>query len=71
MSEGRASFTVAEIAQRNAVSRITVYRAIAAGKLKASRLGDGERRGLRITPAAEVEWIALSEWQPEMMGAAA
>jgi excisionase family DNA binding protein len=53
----RTSFTIKEVAARNAVSRVTVYRAIASGQLHAVRLGEGDRRGLRVTPVAEQDWL--------------
>jgi excisionase family DNA binding protein len=49
--------TVAEAAARAVVSEKTVYRAIAAGRLKASRIG----RCLRITERAFEDWIVRGE----------
>jgi excisionase family DNA binding protein len=62
MSEnvGRSSFTVPEIAERNHVSVPTVYRAISSGKLKSIQLGEGKRRGIRITLEQESAWHAAS-----------
>jgi excisionase family DNA binding protein len=53
---GRASFTVPEIAERNHVSVPTVYRAIQSGKLQTITLGEGKRRGIRITLEQEKAW---------------
>lgn len=47
--------TVQEVASRAAVSAKTVYRAIGAGQLAATRIG----RCLRVTGAAFDEWIGL------------
>jgi excisionase family DNA binding protein len=65
-SEGRGSFTVEEMAARHRVSRVTIYRALKSGALQAVRIGgSGERRGLRITPAAEAAWIADNVYNPD------
>ena len=52
---GRATYTVAEIAARNSVSTRHVYSEIAAGKLTATRPGNGTL--VRVTPRDETLWI--------------
>lgn len=53
----RASFTVAEIAGRNAISLATAYRAIHTGALQVVRLGSGNKPLIRVTPQQEAEWL--------------
>lgn len=56
---GRASFSPAEIAERNRVSKETIYRAIKLGRLKTSHLGTGARGCQRVTLQQEQEWLVL------------
>ena len=50
----RRSFRPAEIAQRNSISERTVYNLIAAGKLRAVKIG----RATVVTAEAESAWLA-------------
>jgi excisionase family DNA binding protein len=56
---GRALYTVPEAADRLRCSRVTVYRAVWAGRLRAVRLGT-ERGHLRI-PSEALEAFLLPE----------
>ena len=60
----RGGYTVKEFAQRYDVVDMTIYREINSGRLKAIKVGLGNRRGLRITPHAETEWLRLAAYQP-------
>jgi excisionase family DNA binding protein len=53
----RASFTLKEIAERNAVSVPTVYRHVKYGTLKVTKLGTGKRPTMRVTIAQEAQWL--------------
>ena len=50
----RVSFTINEIAARHDLSRATIYREIARGRLKAVKVGSI----VRITGEAERAWLA-------------
>lgn len=51
------AFDVADLCARHNLSRQTIYREIAAGRLRTFKVG----RRRKVTPAAEREWIALLE----------
>ncbi len=53
----RSAFTVREIAARNGLSHPSVYKEIAAGRLRTFKVG----RARRISTEAEQEWIELLE----------
>lgn len=53
----RATFDIEEICQRHNISRQTVYREIAQGRLRTFKIG----RRRKVTKEAEQEWIALLE----------
>lgn len=53
----RNSFTITEIAERNGVSRPTVYAAIKSGRLKATRIGTNNTGAIRVTREQEAAWL--------------
>lgn len=53
----RKSFTVHEIAKRNGISHVTVYKLINSGQLRSFKAG----RVRRISDEAESDWIANAE----------
>jgi excisionase family DNA binding protein len=61
-TERTTPYHVAEIAEMVGVHRVTVYRDIAAGRLKALRIGKGKGT-LRIPPAALKPYLELLEAQ--------
>ncbi|QDV71866.1 helix-turn-helix domain-containing protein [Botrimarina mediterranea] len=58
-AEGRAWWTVAELAKHYGLSERTVYAAIERGDLTEHRFG-GKRRGIRVADADRLEWEGRS-----------
>ena len=54
---GRSIWTPAEVAERAGVCVDLIYKNIRAGKLKAIKVGLGQRYGLRIRPEDEQAWL--------------
>jgi len=54
IAPSRSSWSVAEVAKRNALSKQFVRIEIACGRLKAKRMG----RRVLVPVAAELEWLA-------------
>ena len=53
----RNAFTVKEIASRNGISHVTVYKEINGGRLRSFKLG----KSRRISAEAETEWVRARE----------
>ncbi len=58
----RNSFTVREIAERNGISHVTVYREINAARLRSFKIG----KCRRITEEAEQDWVQAREAEAEV-----